>query len=700
MFNKYATSHTVYNWHDIEDFCRTERASLNNYKKKFRKDNETVEYYNIPMSFDIETTSFENDRQELAYCYIWQFNINGYVFIGRSLQEFKCFCSDMARTLHLSTNVRVIVYVHNLSYEFQFIKDLFNFSEIFALSKYKPIRAIMSDYGIELRCSYKLSNLSLETLSASTSVHKLVGSLDYELKRNSKTKIYNKELQYCVNDVEVVVQFIQQMIKEFGDLHKIPLTSTGKVRKAVKSVVLKDNKYKYTVQKIKINSPNEFDLIKRAFTGGFTHANYNHVGDNCYTVHSYDLTSSYPSRICGSYYPMSNGRRVKVKNSKHFEMLLKENCCIFEIKFFNINSKISFEHYLSYHKCYSVKNPTIDNGRIVAADELTVVVTEVDYSIIKDCYEWNKIQVGYCYCYKRGFLPKPFVECVLDWYQLKTTLKGVAGSEKKYALYKTYVNALYGCMVTRIDNPDVSLVNGEWVEEQKTVDEVLHNYNDSSSRFLCYQWGIYVTAHARRVLWNAILELKNDYVYADTDSVKFFNFEKHKKFFEDENQKIIDDLKKVCFDYEIDGARIAPKSNDGKTQPLGVWDYEGCYKCFKTLGAKRYIVINTHNELNITISGLSKRAGVEYFKTKYGKYGAFRAFNDNLYIDGENTGKLTHKYIDLKNPVECCLTDFQGTTEKIKVTSCIYLTGAPFTLQLSEQFKRFLQGYKEEIAGL
>ena len=82
-------------------------------------------------------------------------------------------------------------------------------------------------------------------------------------------------------------------------------------------------------------------------------------------------------------------------------------------------------------------HPTVDNGRIVGASELTIVLTEVDFEIAKKCYSWDKMQIGVCYSYKRGYLPKEFIECVLVWYGLKTTLKGVADKEKQYALYKT-----------------------------------------------------------------------------------------------------------------------------------------------------------------------------------------------------------------------------------------------------------------------
>ena len=699
-FHRFKDKHTIYKWYELEDFIKENKDELNRNVANYYKDRQKYSYYNLPMSYDIETTAIEDGDNEYAYCYLWQFDIDGYVFIGRSLREFKCFLADLRRLLNLHETKRIVVYVHNLAYEFQFLKDLFNWTEIFALSKYKPIRAVAVDYGVEFRCSYKLSNLSLESLSEFTDSSKLVGALDYDLKRNSHTPLTDRELRYAVYDVEVVVEYIRQMISDYDNLHKVPMTSTGKVRKAVKSSVLKSDKYKYTVQGIKIKSAEELRVIQRAFTGGFTHANHNYVGNNCFNLTSFDLTSSYPATICGSYFPMSNGRKVKIKSRKQFNYLLKHNCVIFEAKFHNINSKISFEHLFSYHKCYNVVNPTVDNGRIVGAAELTIVLTEVDFKIAKRCYSWDKMQIGVCYSYKRGYLPKEFIECVLEWYGLKTTLKGVADKEKQYALYKTYVNALYGCMVTKIDTPEIELIDGEWTEKPKDVETVLSDYNDNKARFLCYQWGIYVTAHARAILWDAIFELGNDYVYADTDSVKFFNYEKHAKYFEQANDNIIKGLENMCNATGIDFDKCKPKTVKGVEKPLGVWDYDGSYKVFKTLGAKRYVVLTDNYEFASTIAGLGKTSGRDYLTGNYGKYGAFRAFRNELSIDPEYTGKLTHKYIDLDETKHIDLTDYTGYTERVEINSCVYLTGAPFTLTLSELFKRYLLGYRDEVQGI
>ena len=54
------------------------------------------------------------------------------------------------------------MYVHNLAYEFQFLRDICTFKEVFARTPRKPIKCYADNLGIEFRCSYLLTNQSLK----------------------------------------------------------------------------------------------------------------------------------------------------------------------------------------------------------------------------------------------------------------------------------------------------------------------------------------------------------------------------------------------------------------------------------------------------------------------------------------------------------------------------------------------------------
>ena len=110
-------------------------------------------YYNISCTFDIETTNVSHETP-YAFMYHWQFCFNNqYVIFGRTWEEYKQLLAYFAEKLELTETKRLVIYVHNLAFEFQFLwSQLDNISEVFAR---KP-RKIMKFYsgGFEYRCSY------------------------------------------------------------------------------------------------------------------------------------------------------------------------------------------------------------------------------------------------------------------------------------------------------------------------------------------------------------------------------------------------------------------------------------------------------------------------------------------------------------------------------------------------------------------
>ena len=214
-------SNHIYTINDIDIVCK---HYINKYdivkSKSFNKETgkmDYIEYYNIPCSFDIETTSFIDDfGNKAATMYVWQLGLNGCVIVGRTWEEYIQVINRLVYNLSLWTKRRLILYVHNLSYEFQFIRKLFSWIDdgIFSLDKRVPIYAV-STQGIEYRCSYILSGYSLEKLGDNLTkykINKAVGLLDYNTIRHSETPLTKDELLYCVNDVKVVMAYIQECI--------------------------------------------------------------------------------------------------------------------------------------------------------------------------------------------------------------------------------------------------------------------------------------------------------------------------------------------------------------------------------------------------------------------------------------------------------------------------------------------------------
>lgn len=194
-------------------------------------------FYNIPAGFDIETSSFYFKNQKCAIMYEWTFGINNYITYGRTWDQFKILLDAVSQILQTSISNRLIVYVHNLPYEFQFMRQHFSWTKVFLLDDRKPVYAI-TDKGIEFRCSLKLSGKSLANTAKDLNkypVEKMVGDLDYSKIRHSTTPLTSVELKYCEHDVRVILNYIQEKIETDGNIIKIPLTNTGYVRRYCKN---------------------------------------------------------------------------------------------------------------------------------------------------------------------------------------------------------------------------------------------------------------------------------------------------------------------------------------------------------------------------------------------------------------------------------------------------------------------------------
>ena len=126
---------------------------------------------------------------------------------------------------------------------------------------------------------------------------------------------------------------------------------------------------------------------------------------------------------------------------------------------------------------------------------------------------------------------------------------------------------------------------------------------------------------------------------------------------------------------------------------IGVFEDDGNYDIFKTLGAKRYLV-KIGDEYKLTCSGLDKKKGVDYLIKEYkDDENIFNNFSNDLKIPADCTGKLTHTYID--EEISGKVVDYLGCENEYHELSFVHLENATFNLSLSNGYIEFLKGYKE-----
>ena len=254
---------------------------------------EKKKFDNTIYSFDIETTSFlilngkmipackyldltDEEQEEcikMSNMYIWMFSINETVYYGRTWNELRAF---LLRIESWGTAEKKIVYVHNLAFEFTFMRNAFKFKNVFARKSRKPMRFDLEEFNFEFRCSFVLTNSKLENLphDYDLKVEKLVGNLNYDIIRNSKTELSEKELSYCENDCLVIYEYIRKELETYKTLKAIPLTNTGHVRNELKEKVMKNYDYRNKVRKSINVDGHVYNLLLQAFQGGYTHGNW------------------------------------------------------------------------------------------------------------------------------------------------------------------------------------------------------------------------------------------------------------------------------------------------------------------------------------------------------------------------------------------------------------------------------------------
>lgn len=686
----------------IEEFI--DRLSESTYDVK--KNNKKVAYYQIPCSLDIETSSFIKDGEKRATMYIGALDINHIIYFFRTWKEMGDLFDAIHEFFMLGENRRLLIYVHNLSYEFQFLRKWITWDKVFALSEREVVYAVSG--GIEFRCSYKLSGYSLENLAKirKLPIKKLNEDYDYKLLRTSQSELEEDVYKYLINDVEIIIYYIEQLLKEEKEISRIPITKTQYVRRYTRNQC---NSYKYRkmIRNLEINIE-EYDYLKNAFAGGFTHANILNSNKIFEKVSSYDFTSSYPAVMLSEKFPMSSSERLDNPSEKDIEDSIKYYCCIIELELYNVESKFIADNPLSASKCEITGKKEIDNGRIMSADKIKTVITEQDFMTIKEFYNIGDIKILTIYRYVKNYLPTEFIKAILDLYKIKTELKGVDNRETEYLNSKEMLNSEYGMTVTDILRDTIEYKNDEWGIGEMDIEHEIDKYNNKFDRFMFYPWGVWVTAYARRNLFTAILELKGDYIYSDTDSVKFINRESHLDYFNKYNFMLEKKLERAMKYHNLDMELVKPKTIEGKEKLIGEWDYDGDYSYFKTLGAKRYMTVSK-DTIVLTVSGLNKNYALPYILDQCGiKYErqngkckmlgqpnikkVFDFFSEGMYIPKGKTGKNTHTYID--DEFGCVVQDYKGKYCKVHEKSCIHLDEADYKLSLAEDYLNFILGIR------
>lgn len=697
-------------------------------------------FYNgrvLPYIKDMYKSEDYNKRVEnISLMYMWQMAIESakeiYVFIGRTYEELEKFIKGIVARLNFlkgswrtkgrvkkealikskqkknKAQLTANIFIHNLSFEFQHLLNIESFKEsamgytvsnngkiyrnVFARNSREPLRVKYKDPtfdGVEMhfRDTYALTNQSLKmwAIIEELGEQKIEKTSEYyNIIRTPKTELTAEEVEYAAQDVIVMIAGLRKYIAEYHTPSDIPMTATGIVRKHAAQAVHANRKNTEAISEAMDKYNLDFySHLLAAFQGGYTHANAIRADQVLEGVESFDFASAYPSVMVGKKFPIGPFEEVegadkelefRALNTKKYNYILK-------VYVEGVVSKQSMS-YWSLSKVINGKNLKADNGRVISMESGTMIMTELDWAMYQRTYSIERASIVRLWRAETGYLPVELREYVLELYRKKTEYKGVEGKEEEYKQAKVRLNSLYGAIVMKQGKGLIIYDEDGWYEEEVT-DEIFKekiNEADISALIAAYQVGVWITAWTRYNLWTLIMQDPDAVCYCDTDSIKGLFKESDKKAVESYNKKWIKEAKKSLKDAGISEDLLEPKTPKGVKKPLGIFDYEGKYENFKTLGAKRY-AYTEDGETHAVISGLPKKA----------RFDSIDDFYDGRTFERDESYKSTATYNDNQTPTEW--EDYKGGKFFSDCKYGICITPATFDLSMGADFKQVIQLY-------
>lgn len=652
----------MYSLSDWNDYDYTQLNIVKPIKRVTKKGTET--YNNAVIMLDTETSKKSKKDGEANHIVAFTISIrykheNICTLYGHKPSDLiKC----LNKIISAFTGDYTIIYAHNLSYDWVFIrKYLFEayghpIKQLNTKSHY-PIRIEFAN-GLILRDSLILAQKSLDKWAKDMNVEhlKASGKWDYDKIRSQRDTFSADELEYIEHDTLAGIECIDALMTQLHHrLYAMPYTATGIVREEARKIGKQyhahDEFYKITP---------DFDVYKileQCFHGGFTHANRYIIGETITDpVRCYDFTSSYPFVMLTEKYPM---RRFKLyKRVCSIDDILKQSDKYgFLTKLIMIKPRLKDEHnpmpVLQYSKLVRSVNAITDNGRVLCAGYVEIYLTEISLKLIAEQYTYEKAVCIENYYSKKDYLPRWFTDYIFKLFTDKSTLKG--SDPLNYLLSKAKLNSCYGMCVQKAIQDDIEEMyeSNEYHTESKYTEENYEKYRNSRSRFLPFQWGVWVTEYAMQNL-HILGSFCDNWLYSDTDSVFGSGWydEKILKYNQDCHRKL-----------EANGYGSVEVA--GKIFTLGVAELDKTCEEFRTLGAKRYAYRSADDhELHITVAGVPKKGAICL-------HDEIENFQKGFLFDGVTTGKKQRTYIYVEEPY----IDENGneTADSVDLSACDYL---------------------------
>lgn len=613
-----------------------------------------VEYVDVTCTFDIETTNSDED----GFAYSFQTCIGGLVIVPRYFEDWAELIETLCDKWRVTEKRKLIIYVHNLGYEFTYLIQLLTLrwgdcKALYTKSR-KPLTLEFSN-GIEFRDSLKLFQKSLARATEGCKHEKLKGDLNYTVYRTPDTPLDDKEFAYCVNDVLGLYEAIERMKKERGfNAATLPLSNTALVKQEVNKTVNKDKGFD-PIRKALTLTKSQTYLAYKAMAGGDTHGARWKAGYTFTNCNSYDFKSAHPSQQLLWKFP--SGQPIDLpENTPEEDMnAIIDNGMgwVGQVAVSGLHIKDECpDPCISVSKCINTEVITdSDNGRVLdTAGTLIFFCDSNDWQRIRDGYEYEEMTALDSFAFRLSYLPDSFRMAIFEKFKIKETMKG----SPEYMFSKICVNTIYGATAQKQIRDEYTADIGEtidfeklgWEKNLEDMDDKEVEKAQNKKNTFPFLWGLWTASLTRLKLWRLLKIVGWDKViYWDTDSCKFEGAKV--PAVEEYNREIQEQCKK---------RGVVVDKADGEKVYIGVAEDEHPaadfgYKEFRFLHAKCYAARTYEGKLESTIAGVGKKEGVAALKDD------IENLTDMLVI--EDAGGLMLTYHDAPAHVR---TDFAKPT--------------------------------------
>lgn len=239
--------------------------------------------------------------------------------------------------------------------------------------------------------------------------------------------------------------------------------------------------------------------------------------------------------------------------------------------------RITYSSWSKKFTCYK----TITNSEPgLNADENgiytdTFLFDDMDIAIFIDTVNVLKIECLGLIEFDTGYIPKPYIDCVLELYRKKETTKGI-----ERAINKIAVNSVYGNTARKYDDP-------------KSFKE--------ADRTFPTQWGVFITSYCKNLVIGLAKDL-DGWIYSDTDSIFCFDTKENREKIKAYNKKTQQIVKDFCdkFGYEFEHYKL-----------LGSFIIEENITKFKAWKQKQYAFKTKEGKVVVKASGCARREHTE-----------------------------------------------------------------------------------------